>query len=342
MRAARFHAYGPPAQLRVDDVPIPQPREGEVLVRVRAAAVNHWDLDMRSGSSRLPLQLPHTPGIEVAGDVATIGPGVSGVTLGAPVMPRYLWPCGTCRWCAAGQENHCPGVRVLGATEPGGYSEYVVVPASSLISLPDHVSYEAAAALQGTYAPVWHALNDRLGLTPGTSILVNAAGSGAGSAGVQLAVLLGGRVLASAGSEEKLSRARADGASETINYQKENLTDRVRQLTDGNGVAAVLDCVGGAVFEASLAALAWNGRLVTIGAHAGETVRVDLIPLFRNQWSIIGSVNCTPRDIDAVFALLSDGRIQPHVHRTYPLEEAARAHEELEARRHYGKLLLIP
>ena len=342
MRAVRFHAYGPPSALRVDEVPDPKPGTGDVLVRVRAAAINHWDIDMRNGTSRLPLTLPHTPGIEVAGDVAAVGPQVTGVALGARVLPRYLWPCGRCQSCAAGQENHCPEVRVLGATEPGGYGEYVVVPASSLIPLPDTVSYESAAALQATYAPVWHALKDRLDLQPGASILINAAGSGAGSAGVQLATLLGARVLASAGSDDKLARARGDGAAETINYRSEDLTERVRALTDGRGVDAVLDCVGGAIFEASLKALAWGGRLVTIGAHAGESVRLDLIPLFRNQWSIIGSVNCTPRDIDAVFALLVAGRIRPNIHRSYRLEEAAQAHDDLEARRQYGKLLLIP
>lgn len=342
MRAARFHAYGPSTELRVDEVPDPTPGSGEVLVRVRAAAVNHWDIDMRGGTSRLPLTLPHTPGIEVAGDVAALGPNVTGVPLGARVMPRYLWPCGQCEACLAGEENHCAQVRVLGATEPGGYSEYVVVPASSLIRLPDGMSYESAAALQGTYAPVWHALNARLDLQPNTRILINAAGSGAGGAGIQLATLLGARVLASAGSDEKLVLARADGAVETINYRTEDLAERVRSLTDGQGVDAVLDCVGGAVFEASLKALAWGGRLVTIGAHAGETVRLDLIPLFRNEWSIIGSVNCTPRDIDAVFDMLAAGRIHPHIYRTYRLEDAARAHDDLEGRRHYGKLLLVP
>lgn len=341
MRAVRFHAYGPSTTLQIDEIPDPRPGRDEALVRVRAAAINHWDVDMRSGSSRLPLTLPHTLGIEVAGDVAALGDGVTMVAVGERVMPRYLWPCRHCEWCAADQENHCPNVRVLGATEPGGYAEYVVVPAWTLIRLPDSVTYEAAAALQGTYAPVWHALNGRLGLQPGATILINAAGSGAGSAGIQLARHLGARVLASAGSDEKLALARAEGAEATINYRTDDLTDRVRELTDGKGVDAVLDCVGGTVFDASLRALAWNGRLVTIGGHGGETVRLDLIPLFRNQWSIIGSVNCTMSDIDTVFNLLEEKKIRPNIHRTYRLEEAALAHDDLEARRHYGKLLLI-
>src|SRR2546421_1900614 len=207
MRAVRFHAYGPSTQLRVDEVPAPTPGAGEVLIRVRAAAVNHWDIDMRNGTSRLPLKLPHTPGIEVAGDVAAVGLDVTGVAIGARVLPRYLWPCGHCQWCTAGEENHCPQVRVLGATEPGGYSEYVVVPASSLIPLPDGVPYTSAAALQGTYAPVWHALKSRLDLQPDTHILINAAGSGAGSAPIQLPPLPGARGGAPAGAPHQPHQA---------------------------------------------------------------------------------------------------------------------------------------
>ena len=342
VRAVRFHAYGPASELRVARVPDPIPGPGEVLVRVRAAAVNHWDIDMRKGTSRLPLTLPHTPGIEVSGDVAAIGDDAAGVTVGMRVMPRYLWSCNRCAWCAQGEHNRCANIRVLGATEPGGYAEYVVVPAWTLFRLPDGVSYEAAAALQGTFAPVWHALAGRVAVRPGMTVLVNAAGGGAGSAGIQLARVLGARVLASAGSDEKLARVRAEGVEATINYNTEDLAARARALTSGRGVDVVLESVGGEVFHASVKALAWNGRLVAIGAHSGEIVQLDLITLFRNQWSIIGSTNCTADDIDRVFALLREGKIRPNIHRTYRLEEAALAHEDMEARRHYGRLILIP
>jgi NADPH:quinone reductase-like Zn-dependent oxidoreductase len=230
----------------------------EVLVRVHAAAVNHWDIDMRNGTSRLPLKLPHTPGIGVAGDVAALGDDVLGVTVGTRVMPRYLWYCNRCAWCALGEHNHCSNVRLLGVTEPGGYAEYVVVLAWTLFRLPDDVSY-IAAALQGTFAPVWHALAGRIGVRPRMTVLVTAAG---GSAGIQLARVLGAHVLASAGSEEKLGRVRAEGVEATINYNTEDLTARARALTSGRGVDVVLESVGGAVFNASLMALAWNGRLV--------------------------------------------------------------------------------
>lgn len=342
MRAVRFYSYGAPDVLTVDDVRQPQPGPGEVLLQVKAAAVNHWDIDMRNGSSRLPLELPHQPGIEVAGDVAAVGPQVEGFPIGTRVMPHFIWPCGSCGACRAGDENHCARVRLLGATDPGGYAEYVVVPASSLSRLPDQVAYEEAAALQATFAPAWHALADRVSLQPGMTILVNAAGSGAGNAALQIARHLGAEVYVSAGSQKKLERAKGDGIAGTINYRDEDLAARIREMTQGRGVDVVFDSVGGSVFTDSLTALAWNGRLVTIGAHGGEQVMLDLIPLFRNQWSIIGSTNCNRRDIEAVFHLLAQGRIKPIVDRLLPLEQAASAHAALEKREVYGKVVLKP
>lgn len=163
-----------------------------------------------------------------------------------------------------------------------------------------------------------------------------------GSAGIQIAKLLGTRIIASAGSDEKLARAQAEGAEEIVNYRTHDLAERVRELTGGKGVQAILDCVGGPILEASLAALAPVGRAVSLGAHGGAVVAVDLLSLFRSERSIIGSANCTPSDIDTVIGLLAEKKIRPNVYKTYPLQNAALAHTELEARRHYGKLLLIP
>lgn len=342
MRAVRFHAYGSASKLRVDEVADPAPADDGVVVRVRAAGVNHWDLDIRNGRSGLELRLPHTPGLEVAGDVAAMGPGVAGWSAGERVMPRFLWPCRHCEYCAASQENHCGQLRMLGVTDPGGYSEYVAAPASELVRLPAGVSYEEGAALQCTYGPVWHALKSRLQLEPGTTILINAAGSGVGSAGIQIAKVLGARIIASAGSDDKLARARMEGAEATVNYRTDDLAERVRELTGGGGVQAILDCVGGHIFEASVAALAPVGRAVCLGAHSGVSITVDLVSLFRKERSIIGSANCTPSDIDTVMRLMAEKKIRPNIYKTYPLENAALAHAELEARRHYGKLLLIP
>jgi NADPH:quinone reductase-like Zn-dependent oxidoreductase len=204
------------------------------------------------------------------------------------------------------------------------------------------MSFEVAAAIQTTFGTVWHALVERVGLRPGQTVLVNAAGSGVGSAAIQVARLLGARVISTAGSDHKLELAAARGAEAGINYLREDLAARARQLTDDRGVDVAMDCVGGEVFKGSLAALAKDGKLVTVGAHAGEVADIDIIPLFRNQWSVIGSVRATAEELKKVIQLVGDGSLKPDIHHVYPLREARSAHDEMAARRQFGKLLLVP
>ena len=342
MRAVRFYEYGGIDVLREDDVPTPEPGTGEALVRVRAAAVNHVDIDMRNGTSRLPLTLPHTLGFEIAGEVAALGPGADGVAVGDRVAPLYQIHCRECDWCLTGQHMHCERIAMLGVQSPGGYAEYVIVPAWALIPLPDALSFEQAAAIQTTFATVWHALVDRVPVREGQWVLVNAAGSGVGTAGVQVARLLGAHVIASAGSQFKLDRARELGAEATVDYRTEELAARVRELTGGRGVDVVLESVGGDVLAGSLGALAKDGSVVTVGAHAGEVVAVDVILLFRSQWSLVGSVRATADEIRRCVDLAADGKLTPVIHAALPLAEAAEAHRILEAREQFGKVLLLP
>lgn len=342
MRAVRFHEYGGVDVLRVEEVPTPEPGPGDALVRVHACAVNHVDIDMRNGSSRLPLTLPHTLGFEISGEVAALGPGVTGVAVGDRVAPLYQIHCRECEWCHSGQHMHCERITMLGVQSPGGYAEYAVVPAWALIPLPDSLSFEQGAAIQTTFGTVWHALVDRVGVTKGQWVLVNAAGSGVGTAGIQVARLLGARVIASAGSDAKLERALGLGAEATVNYNEEDLTARVREITDGRGVDVVMESVGGEVLARSLAALAKNGSVVTVGAHAGEVVPVDVILLFRHQWSLIGSVRATAEEIRHCVDLVAEGKLAPVIHATLPLAQAAEAHRMLEAREQFGKVLLLP
>lgn len=342
MRAVRFHEYGGVDVLCEEDVPTPEPGAGEALVRVRAAAVNHVDIDMRNGTSRLPLTLPHTLGFEIAGEVAALGPGANGVAVGDRVAPLYQIHCRECEWCLAGQHMHCERIAMLGVQSPGGYAEYVVVPAWALIPLPDGLSFEQGAAIQTTFATVWHALVERAPVREGQWVLVNAAGSGVGTAGIQVAHLLGARVIASAGSQLKLDRARELGAEATVDYRTEDLAARVRELTGGRGVDVVLESVGGDVLAGSIGALAKDGSVVTVGAHAGEVVPVDVILLFRSQWSLIGSVRATSDEIHRCIELAADGKLKPVIHASLPLAEAAEAHRILEAREQFGKVLLLP
>lgn len=342
MKAVRFHEYGDRDVLRYEDVPEPTPGRGEALIRVRACGVNHVDIDMRSGISRLPLQLPHTLGFEIAGDVAALGDDVTEVAVGARVSPLFQIHCRECESCHHGEHMHCEGITMLGVQAPGGYAEYVVAPAWALIELPASLTYEAAASIQTTFSTVWHALVTRARLREGEWVLVNAAGSGVGTAGIQVARMLGARVIASAGSDEKLKRARELGAEATVSYATEDMAARVRELTGGRGVGVVMESVGGEILAASLNALDKDGRVVTVGAHAGEVVPVDAILLFRNQWSLIGSVRATEQEIRHVVDLVGQGRLRPVIHRSLPLQEAREAHRILEGRTQFGKVVLVP
>jgi NADPH:quinone reductase-like Zn-dependent oxidoreductase len=297
---------------------------------------------MRNGTSRLPITLPHTLGFEVSGDVAAVGDGVDEVEPGDRVSPLYQIHCRECEWCRRGEHMHCVRIRMLGVQSPGGYAEYVVAPAWALLRLPDCLCHEDAAAVQTTFSTVWHALVSRARIGAGDWVLVNAAGSGVGTAGVQVARFLGARVIAAAGSDFKLELAREDGAEATVNYSTEDLASRVRELTDGRGVDIVMECVGGDVLRGSLEALAKDGKVVTVGGHAGEVVPVDVILLFRNQWSLIGSVRATADEIRHVVGLVAEGKLRPVIHAVFPLDQAAKAHSVLEGRQQYGKLILAP
>ena len=341
LRAVRFHEYGTADVLRYDEVADPVPGSSEVVIRVAACSIQHSDLDVRAGQSRFPLDLPHTLGLEYSGEIVEMGSDVSGLAVGDRVVSRYQVHCGTCRWCRSGNESLCDNAAIPGIHCPGGYAEYAAIDARGVARLPEGISLLAAAA-KNSLTTAWHALTARADLHPGEWVLVNAAGSGVGSAGVQIARLLGAVVIASAGSSEKLDRARAEGADFGIDYGAGDLRERVLELTEGRGVDVVLECVGGDLFSESLSALSKNGRLVVVGAHGGEVVPLDLISVFRNQWTVCGSLRSTPAELDRVLDLILKGDLRPVIDRTMPLEDAAAGHRLLEERLAYGKVLLEP
>jgi NADPH:quinone reductase-like Zn-dependent oxidoreductase len=342
VKAVRFHEYGGPDVLRYEDAPDPDPGPREVVVRVRAVGLNHVDVDMRSGTSRLPLQLPHTLGFEVGGDVAAVGAEVDGFAVGDRVTPLYQVACRMCRPCVAGRQQFCERLQMLGVQHAGGYAEYVVVPEHALVPLPDGMSYDDAASTQTTFATAWHCLITRAGLRAGETVLISAAGSGVGSSGIQVAKRAGARVITSAGSDAKLARAAELGADVTVNYNEEDLTARVREATDGRGVDVVLEHVGGDVFTRSLDAVAIGGRVVVCGGHAGEVIPLDLIALFRNEWSVIGGARATEEELRHVIDLVGRGELTPVISDRLALSDAADAHRLMEERRQFGKILLHP
>jgi NADPH:quinone reductase-like Zn-dependent oxidoreductase len=342
MRVSWFHRFGGPEVLVHEETGRPAPGPGEAVVRVRAVGVNHVDLDHRAGTSRLPVTFPHILGREFAGEVAALG-GVAGpLREGDRVWVTCRLPCGRCRFCLSGRDNLCVREGYFGLDLPGGYAEYVKVPIANLNPLPSHVGFADAAASQIAFGTAWHVLINRGGLQAGQSVLVQAAGSGIGSAAVQVAKLAGATIFATAGSDEKLERARALGAHHLINYSREDFAERIRDLTGGEGVDVVMEHVGGEVFARSLRCLKRNGVLVTAGAHAGEVVPLDIIPFFRGELRLSGSKNAPVTELRTVMGLVADGKLKPVIHRTFPLAEAAEAHRVVASRELFGKVVLLP
>ena len=343
MRAVVFHEHGEPNVLVVEERPRPVPRADEVLVEVRACALNHLDVWVRRGIPGLKLSMPHILGNDVAGTVAEVGELVSNVAPGDRVLLSPGVSCGHCAQCLAGDDNLCPSYDILGHGIDGGYAEFVVAPARNAHAIPPGLSFEQAAAIPLTFLTAWHMLITRAGLKPGESVLVLAAGSGVGTAAIQIAKLVGARVIATASTDEKLERARELGADDAVNYTAEpQFHKTVRRLTEGKGVEVVVEHVGAATWEMSLASLARNGRLVTCGATTGFDAKIDLRHLFFKHLSVLGSFMGRHDELVRLLPFFEDGRLRPVVDRVLPLERAAEAHRLMGDRAQFGKLVLTP
>ena len=339
MKAVRFHSHGGPDVLRLEEVADPVIGPGEALVRVRACALNHLDLWQRRGLRRVTIPLPHIPGSDVAGEVVAANGG--SVAAGTRVMVQPGVSCGHCLACLSGDDNECPQYEVLGyRNHPGGYAELTKVPSQNLVPLPDTIPFVDAAAFPLTFVTAWHMLITRARLQRGEDVLVLAAGSGVGQAAVQIARLTGARVIATAGSDTKLERARALGADEGINHHTQDIAEEVKRLTSRRGVDVVVEHVGAATWAKSVRSLARNGRLVTCGATTGGDAGLDLLALFSKRLSIIGSYMGTKAELVRAAQHFFAGRLKPVIDRTYPLAEAAAAQQRLEESGQFGKIVL--
>lgn len=343
MKVAWFHKFGGPEVLVHEEAPKPAPKPGEALVRVRAVGINHVDLDHRAGTSRIPLTFPHILGREFAGEVAGLNGDAQGFKEGDRVWVTCRIPCGRCELCLAGRDNLCVKEGYFGLDIPGGYAEYVAVPIANLNALPAHVRYEDAAAAQIAFGTAWHVLVNRGFLQAGQTVLIQAAGSGIGSAAVQVAKLAGAAmIIATASSEKKLEQAKALGATDLINYSGAKFADKVMTLTGGRGVDVVMEHIGGEIFTESLKCLARGGIIVTVGAHAGEVVPFDIIPFFRRELRLAGSKNASVLELRKVMGLVADGKLKPVIHKALPLAQAAEAHRVVDSRDFFGKVILLP
>ncbi len=342
MKAVVFERFGGPEVLEARELPEPAIRADEALIEVKACGINHLDLWVRAGLRGLDVAMPHILGNDVVGVVAAVGDAVRHVKPGDRVLVCPTLSCGTCPACHAGDDHLCRDYDVLGRRRNGGYAERVAVPGVNCLPYPDNLGWEHAAAVPLVFLTAWHMLVGRAALRPGEDVLIVGASSGVGSAAVQIARLLGARVIATAGSAAKLERARALGAHDVIDHGREDVAAQVRALTGKKGVEVVFEHVGGAVFERAVAALARNGRLVTCGATAGGQVTLDLNLLFGRHLALLGSWMGRRAELIEVLRFVRDGRLVPVVDSVLPLAEARRAHERIEARQHFGKVVLVP
>src|SRR5260370_723643 len=276
MRAIVFQQHGGQEVLKYEDAPKPSIRPGEVLVRVKACALNHLDLWVRRGIPGVPIPLPHIPGSDVSGEIAQIGADVTTVRVGQKVVLAPGVTCGKCAACVSGQDNRCRQFTNLGYMIDGGCAEFVRSPEVNCLPYPENLSFEEAASIPLVFQTAWHMLVSRAELQPGEDVLILGAGGGVGSAAIQVAKFLGARIIATAGTEEKLAKARGLGADHVINHRSEKIRDEVRRITNKRGVDVVFEHVGTATWDESVASLALGGRLVTCGATTGYDVQIDL------------------------------------------------------------------
>jgi NADPH2:quinone reductase len=324
MRAVRVHELTGPTALRVDEVPDLAPGAGQIVIDVRAAGVNFPDILITRGQYQFKPALPFSPGGEVAGVVRAVGSGVTTLK---------------------------PGDRVATTMLHGGYAEQVCVPELAAVRLPDAVSFEVGAATLLTYLTTYHALVDRAALHSGESLLVLGAAGGVGTSAVELGALLGARVIAAASSEDKLAFCREHGATDGIDYSKQDLKERVKELTKGNGVNVVYDPVGGSLAEPALRGIAWEGRFLVIGFASGEIPKIPLNLVLLKGCQIVGVFwgSFAMREpaknrahAEQLFAWVAEGKLRPAIDAALPFTEAADALRRIEARQVKGKIVLVP
>lgn len=340
MKAVLFREHGGPEKLSYEDVPMPTIGAGEVLVRVKACALNHLDIWIRQGNPAYPIPLPHVSGSDVAGVVEQVGTQAEGVAVGERVFVSPGISCWRCEFCLAGRDNFCRTYSLLGAMTHGGYAEYVKVPFRNVLPMPENLTFEQAAAFPLVSVTASHMLFALAGLQHGETVLIMGAGSGVGSMAVQLAKLAGARVITTVGSDEKIPKAVVLGADAVINHSKEKVAERVKLLTEGRGVDVVIEHIGPEVWETCLASLAKGGRLITCGATTGSEVKLDLRYIYSRQFTIKGSYMGTRAELAKAAELVGQKRVMAVIDRTYPLQEARVAQELMLSRKFFGKIVL--
>lgn len=340
MKAVLFHKHGGPEVLEYSDFPTPQPKPGEALIRLRAAALNRMDVFVRNGWPGLKLELPHINGADGAGEIVELGEGAAGFKIGDRVVINANLGCGECEFCKSGRDNLCVNWHLLGETVRGAYAEYICLPVRQLYKLPKDFDFHLAAGAALVYQTAWHSMVNRGGVKAGETVAIVGAGGGVNSASIQVGKYHGARVVVIGSNAKKLEQAQAIGADILIDRsQEEDWARAVFVATDKQGADVVVDNVG-ATFPLSLRALKKGGRLLTVGNSAAPRFEIDNRYIFAKHLSIIGSTMSTLADFAEAMDLVVAGKLKPVIDRTYPLEDAAAAQERLWRGENFGKITL--
>jgi NADPH:quinone reductase-like Zn-dependent oxidoreductase len=342
MKAIRFHQHGGPEVLKYEDAPDPQIQANEVLVKVKTCALNRLDVWVRDGVPGWRIPMPHITGADISGEVAEVGSLVKRVKPGDRVLLSPGVSCGQCELCFKGLDSACRQFTVMGVFNDGGYAQYVKSAEMNVIPIPGDLNFDEAAAVPLVFLTAWHMLFTRAQLKPGEDVLVIGAGSGVGSAAIQVAKLVNARVIATAGADWKLEKARELGADEVINHTTQSISEEVKRLTGKRGVDVAVEHVGAAVWEACFNSLATYGRLVTCGMTTGADLKVNGQGLFGRQRTILGSFVGGKGELTDVLKFIGRRKLHAVIDSVFPLQEAAAAQQKMVGREFFGKILLHP
>jgi NADPH:quinone reductase-like Zn-dependent oxidoreductase len=345
MKAVFFKEHGGTDVLRYEEVEQPRVGPEDVLIRIKAAGMNRNDLWAREGLAGMKFPLPHISGSDAAGVVAEVGAAVKDIKIGDEIVVHPWISCRSCEACTSGQEYFCRKGKIWGfQTGPldGSYAEYAAIPYFNAIPKPSNLGFEEAASIPLVLLTVWHMLATRAKLQPGEDVLIWGAGSGIGVIAIQVAKLFGARVIATAGSEEKLAKACELGADLAVNHYEDDVVKAVREFTGKKGVDVVFEHTGKDTWERSIASMGWGARLVVCGNTTGFEAKTDLRFVFNKQLNLLGSHQGTKAELLHAFKFVESGRIKPVVWKTFPLKDAAQAQEAMYAGKHFGNLVLVP
>ena len=345
MKAVYIESHGGPEALIYGERPDPAIQPNFVTVRVKAASLNRLDVYTRAGvrGMRKEFPPPLVLGGDSSGDVAEVGTGVTGLKPGDRVIINPRISCGHCSYCLTGKDDLCSRSTMLGSQSDGSYAEYVTVPQENAVPIADTVTYDDAAAVPTTYLPVWNMIVRHAQLQPWETVLALSASAGVGAAAIQVAKdVIGARVIATTSSEEKAAKARELGADAVINYKEEDIAERVKELTNGEGVDVVVDHVGAEFFPAAFASLKRGGRYGNCGVTTGYRAELHLGMMFTKAITVFGLFMGSHKDMWEITHMLNKGKIKPAIHQVFPLEKASEAHEAMEGLNFFGKLVLNP